>query len=101
MRPLIDAVRLKTVSSSSEGIELVPSKRNGVAVMLDSSTAGPVRFFFQDVNGDCSAVTAKRGRRIAAGNGYEFLTSDDGRTDKLCALLESASTPVVVSCEVY
>lgn len=85
-----------SISSSSVGKLIVGAKKNGVTVTVPSGASVPVWFIYVDANSDCSTVTQYRGRRIAAGNGYEFLTRDDGWTGGICAILESGSTAVTI-----
>lgn len=85
-----------SVSSSSVGKLIVGSKVNGVTVTVPSGASVPVWFVYDNANSNCSTVTQYRGRRIAAGNGYEFLTRADGWTGAICAILESGSTAVTI-----
>lgn len=95
-------VTSRSVSSSTAGVEIVPAKRNGLVVEVDAAATGQVVwFYFQNTGTPCSAVTSKVGRRVAAGNRYVFLTSEDGWTGAICAILDTGSTPTTVFAEAW
>ena len=96
----VDAATVTTVSvtSSTAGTQIVaaPNTTGGCTVTVPAAAAVPVHV--ARLNGTCStALTAVNGVRITAGNGYDFISQEDGWGRQLCGILESGSTAVTVN----
>jgi hypothetical protein len=93
------AVSTVSVASATAGTQVVSSIARGVTVTLPSTAAVPV--WVARLHGTCAtAMTAKRGVRITAGNGYEY-TFDEHWGGQLCAILESGVTAVSVEVNTW
>lgn len=84
-----------SVTSSTQGTEVVARKGNGGVIVTVPSDAA-VAVYFARFTGDCADMTTRAGVRITAGNGFEFLPLEDRYGGAICAILESGSVPVTV-----
>lgn len=83
-------------SSSTAGVQVVASLGAGTVVTVPSGAASAI--WFAKTQSTCSTtLTSAIGYRVTAGNGYDFVSNDDGYTGQLCCIRETGSGTINVT----
>ncbi len=86
----------QAVTSTSQGIQIFSSIKGGVVVTVPPDAANGV--WLAKANGTCSTVlTSGIGYYIAPGQGFDFLSKEDGYTGQVCGILPTGGSSVTVS----